>query len=176
MDNPIAGLNNLPPAYLPTGRQPVQGQNQPKPQGLGPRDSAAFGAQGPLSDQQAMGVVVERAMEKLRSVVTDAREALGIPEGATIDTSAEATAGRIADFALGAYDAWRAQGDRADLPEDEARQQFVDFIGAAVNQGIEEARGILGSLQSLTPEAEDKISTITDFIQQRFQGFVAAAQ
>lgn len=173
MDNPIAGLNNMPPAYLPSGRQPVQGQNPQQPQGVGPKDSAAFGAQGPLSDAQSMGVVVERAMEKLRSVVGQAREALGISDGATIDTSAEATANRIADFALGAFDAWRAQGDRADLPDDAARQQFVDFIGGAVNEGIEEARGILESLQSLTPEADTKISSITDFIQQRFDAFLS---
>ena len=128
----------------------------------------------PLSNGDSMRVVLERAMEKLRAVVGDARAELGIPEGAALDTSAEATAGRIADFALGAFEAFKR--NHGDLGEDEARQEFVAFIGAAINQGISEARGILEALSALNPEVGSKIDTISAFIQQRLDDFLANGQ
>ena len=108
------------------------------------------------------------------AVVGDARAELGIPEGAAIDTSAEATAGRIADFALGAFEAFKR--NHGDLGEDEAREEFVAFIGAAINQGISEARGILEALSALNPEVGTKIDTISGFIQQRLDDFLANGQ
>lgn len=125
----------------------------------------------PLSNGDSMRVVLERAMEKLRAVVGDARAELGIPEGAVIDTSAEATAGRIADFALGAFETFKR--NHGDLGGDEARQEFVAFIGAAINQGISEARGILDALSALNPEVGSKIDTISGLIQQRLDDFLA---
>lgn len=135
------------------------------------RDRLDLGQSGPLSTADAIKVVTERSVNKLLSVVNEARAALGIPEGTALDISPEATAGRIADFALGFFDVYRER--YADLGDDEARQQFATFIGRAIGQGIEEARGILGALQALNPEVDNKIETIADLIQQRLNDFVA---
>jgi hypothetical protein len=110
-------------------------------------------------------------MDKLRSVVTDARAALGIPEGTQIDTSPEATANRIADFALGAFDNWLK--NHAGLADEDARKQFAGFIGGAIQQGISEARGILSSLNALNPDVNTNIDSTWDVIQTRLNDFVA---
>ena len=124
-----------------------------------------------LNDAQAMNIVLERAMDKLRGVVTEARAALGMPENEVIDTSPEATANRIADFAIGAFSAW--QKNNPGLSEQEARQQFATFIGGAIQQGIDEARGILGALNALNPTIENNINSTWDIVQQRLGDFVS---
>lgn len=142
----------------------------PKTGDSAPRDTVEFGSAGVLTDRQTMSIVLERAMQKLYSVVEDARAALGIPDDAVIDTSPEATAGRIADFALGAFGKW--WDNHGELGEEEARTQFADFIGGAISQGIEEARGILGALNALTPEVDGNIDRTAELIQQRLKDFV----
>ena len=136
-----------------------------------PKDILDIGKGQTPSSDQSMQIVVERAMEKLRSVVTDARAALGIPEGEQIDTSPDATANRIADFALGAFDKWLT--NHKGLAEDDARKQFADFIGGAIQQGISEARGILNSLNALNSDVNDNIDSTWEVVQNRLNDFVA---
>ena len=137
------------------------------------RDILDIGSNRKLSDTETSGIIYERAMAKLKAVVDDARAQLGLAEGEVIDTSAEATAGRIADFAIGAFEVWRSHSGRGQLSDEEARSQFAGFIGAAVTQGIEEARGILGALNALNPDVTSKIDAIAGLVQQRLDAFVA---
>lgn len=133
-------------------------------------DSVSFGGGGKVGTAGAMNIVVERAFEKLRAVVDEARAELGLAPDATLDTSPEATANRIADFALNFFGKY---AENHGLADDEAgRQQFVDFIGKAIGQGIEEARGILTSLNAINGEIDSNISTTADVIQQRLNDFV----
>jgi len=125
---------------------------------------------GKVNSKQSINMVLERAYDKLRGVVGDARAALGIPEGAVLDTSNEATANRIADFALGAFDKYRK--NHAELSDDEAKAQFVEFIGAAIEEGVNQARDILSALSSLTPEVDKNINSILDIIRQRLDAFL----
>lgn len=136
-----------------------------------PKDVLDIGNGKSLSSGESMNLVVERAMEKLRSVVSDARAQLGLSENQQIDTSPEATAGRIADFALGAFDKWSK--NHQGLSDQDARQQFSDFIGGAIQKGISEARGILTSLNSLTSEVDSNIDKTWSVIQSRLNDFVA---
>jgi len=138
------------------------------------KDMLVLGKGDPVSTIQAMNVVVERALDKLRSLVNDAREALGISADAQIDTSPEATGNRIADFALGAFDKWRS--NHKDLTDDDAREQFVSFIGSAVLQGISEARGILNALNVLNQDVSDNIDKTWEVVAQRFNKFLANEQ
>ncbi len=134
------------------------------------RDTVELGAGTPLSPEDAIRVVNERAMNRIREAVDAARQELGLPEGATLDTSAEATATRIADFALKAFDVWRK--NHGELGDDEARAQFAKFIGGAIQQGIGEAKDILNALGALNGETENKITAISDLIQKRLDAFV----
>ncbi len=135
------------------------------------KDTVEFGLNGGLSVEESMNIVVERALDKLRGVVTQAREELGLPEDAVLDTSPEATADRIAVFALGAWSKYAEQHKLEDTEEN--RKQFADFIGGAINQGISEARGILSALNALTDEVDGNITKTANIIQQRLQDFIA---
>jgi len=134
-----------------------------------PSDQLAIGKNGPITARQTIEIVTERAMAKLQSVVGEARAALGLPEGEAIDLSAEATANRIVDFALNFFDNFRANNKEMG---DDARQAFIDLIGPAIKQGIDEARGILSALQALTPGADNKIDAISALIQERLDAFL----
>ena len=136
------------------------------------KDSVRFGAQSP-SAAEASSIIVERALERLRQVVSDARAELGIPEGATFDTSPEATAQRIVDFALGFFNQYL--GNHQELSEDDARQEFATFIGTAIQQGIQEAQDILGALNALNPEVESLIGAIESILQEQLDAFAANA-
>lgn len=135
------------------------------------RDTVEFGTQGRVSTQEAMNMVVERAMDRLRAVVTQAREELGLPENAILDTSPEATAQRIADFALGFFSKYAEQHGLED--NEEGRKQYADFIGAAIGQGIAEARDILTALSALNPEVNNQIDETASIISQRLEDFIA---
>ncbi len=131
-------------------------------------DTVSFS--GTVSSSQAQNIVVDRAYEQLRAVVGEARAALGIPEGETLDTSPEATANRIADFAINFFSKYAENNKLAD--DKAGRQQFADFIGGAINKGIGEARGILSALSALDPKIESGINQTADYIQGRLNDFV----
>lgn len=168
MDNSITSIQTAPNTYPQTPAKPRLIPQDMKVEL--PKDTAVFGTGGPLTNDQAMQMVLERSMDKLRAVVSDAKKALGMSEDTQIDTSPDATANRIADFALGAFDKWAK--NHKGLAEEDARQQFADFIGGAISQGIEEARGIISSLNALSPEIASNIDKTQGIIQQRLEDFV----
>lgn len=63
--------------------------------------------------------------------------------------SPEKTAQRILDFALAQY---APQGE----DNEEARQEFSDYIGAAIQKGFDDAQNILGKLEDSIQEGIDK--------------------
>ena len=133
------------------------------------QDRVSFGAK-PLSAADSQRVVLDRAFEKLRGVVSEARAALGLPEDAVIDTSPEATGNRIADFALGFFSKY---AENHGLADDEAgRKAYADFIGGAIAQGISEARGILDSLNALNGDVSGNIDKTAEHIQSRLDDFI----
>ena len=150
---------------------------QPKPRiiptamRVQPPDILDIGKHTEEAAKNAPAIVSERAMLRIRAMVEQVRAEAGIPEGAELDTSVEATASRIVDFATGFYDAWRKKN--SELSENDARQNFVNLIGNAVSQGVSEARDILGALQALTPEVDQKITDIADLVQVRLGDFAA---
>jgi len=151
-------------------RRPVQPQPAPA-QALTRStrtDSVSFTAT--VSKGQAQSIVLERAYEQLRGVVAEARTALGIPEGQVLDTSPEATANRIADFALNFFSQYAKNNGLAD--DEEGRRQFADFIGGAIGKGIDEARGILNALNVLNPEIGAGIDKTAELIQARLENFI----
>jgi len=160
--NPVLGATAV------AGRQPLAAKNAtivPTKQ-----DKIAFGQQK-VSAQDRQRILLERAYEQLRGVVGQAKAELGIPEDAVLDTSPEATADRIADFALGFFAQY---AENNGLEDDEAgRAQYAEFIGKAVAQGIEEARGILGALNALNGDVTGNIDKTQELIQSRFDDFVS---
>ncbi|MDQ1257105.1 MAG: hypothetical protein QG656_1707 [Candidatus Hydrogenedentes bacterium] len=170
MENTITYVQAPPPSFpLKYVRKPLLPQDLRIEQR---KDTLDLGDHEAVTNGQAMSIVLDRTYEQLKSVVGDARKALGIPENVLVDTSPEATATRIADFALGAYEQWR--GNHADLAEADAKNQFAEFIGGAIDQGIEEAKGILTSLNALNDSVSQDIDTTRGLIQTRLEDFIAS--
>jgi len=165
---------------IDTGGSELQGvlnsPNRPKiiPRDLRtqPRtDILSLGSGGQIDPDRAQSIVLERSLAQLRSVVEEARAELGLDPEQTVDTSPQATADRIADFALNFFAQY---AENNGLDNDEAgRAEFVEFIGEAVAQGIDEARGILGSLNALSPEIEAGVDETANQVQARFDDFIA---
>ena len=109
-------------------------------------------------------------MNQLRAVGDRARADLGLSPEDPLDTSAEATANRIADFALGFFDQFAA--NHPELEGDELKSAFIDLVGGAVQQGVDEALGILEALSALNPEVDNKVETILEIINQRFEAYL----
>lgn len=165
MVNPIAP--GAAPAAAAAYQRPASPFQTPAAPG---RDRVDFGQTRP-TPAQAQGILLERAYDKLRALVADARAELGIPEGAILDTSPEATANRIADFALGFFDRFAKNNKLAD--DEAGRKQFADFIGRAITKGIDEARGILSALNALNGEIAGNVDKTASLVQRRLDDFVA---
>ncbi len=108
-------------------------------------------------------------LQKLESLVQEAKTDLGVSPSTSLDVSPEATANRIVDFALLAFSQF--QDNHADLNEEDVRTEFVEFIGKAIGKGVEEARDILTGLNALSPEVDADITTTVNIINQRLQEF-----
>ena len=168
MLSPVSNTTDLP---VQAGLLTPPAPNPGKALGLlNKKDTVSFGQGNPLTAGDTQNVVLNQAFEKLRAVISEAREALGIPEDATLDTSEEATAGRIVDFALGFFQQYAENNNLKD--DEEGRAQFAEFIGGAIMQGIAEARDILSALKALDGNPFD-IDQTSDIIQSRLDDFVA---
>jgi len=158
---------------IPVGlnsRVPLIPRPMKAPELPGGKDILQLGASGRLDAEESLRIVNERALDKLRQVVAQARAELGIPEDAVVDTSPDATGDRIADFALGWFSQWAKNNNVAD--DEAGRSRFVEFIGNAVKKGVEEARGILKALNALNPEVDKSIDAIVERVQARFNDFI----
>lgn len=155
------GLQNRTP-LIP---RPMEAPKAPKGS-----DVLQLGGSGRPDEKDSLRIVNERAMEKLRQVVAQARADLGLPEDAQVDLSPEATGDRIADFALKWFTQWAKNNKVED--NEEGRSRFVDFIGKAVQQGVKEARGILKSLNALNPQVDTMIDKTMERVQARFDDFI----
>lgn len=167
MVNPI---NNSSPEFAASTRPSKTATNRLVPFKKSVSDRVDFGGKA-VTQSQSLQIVTERAYEKLRNVVAEARAALGLPAGAELDTSPDATANRIADFALGFFSQYAKNNKLED--NEASRAQYAEFIGNAINQGIGEARNILGALQALNPDIESGIDKTASIIQQRLDDFIA---
>lgn len=169
----IGTVNNVgwQPA-LPVGldlREPLIPRSM-KPPKLPAGDVLRLGVSDKPDTSESIRIVNERAMDKLRQVVAQARTELGLSEDVRPDLSPEATGDRIADFALKWFGQWAKNNQAGDTEEDRAR--FVEFIGKAVQKDVEEARGILNALNALNPEVNRMISQTVERVQARFEDFI----
>ncbi len=87
------------------------------------------------------------------------------------DISAEATAGRILQFALGGFEAYAKRHSKEE-PEKMATD-FVALIRGAFEKGFNEAKEILTSLQALNSAIETDINKTFALVTKGFDDFLA---
>jgi len=117
----------------------------------------------------AFRVLTDRVLAQIKAAVDEARAVLGVSPG-LLDTSPEATADRIFNFAVGFFEAYRSQ--HPELDDETARESFVDLVGGAVQQGIQEARDILTAIAPISESVNAGIDKIAQILENRFTQFL----
>lgn len=102
--------------------------------------------------------------------------------GPQVDTSPEATAGRILDGITGyIFNAWQMQNPEATEAD---FLKFQDQVMSGFEKGLQDAKDILTGLQAMTPELETEIGRteqivrdgLDEFFQDTFEQIREAAQ
>ena len=124
---------------------------------------------GGISVGDAIKVITDRVLARIKEAVDEAKAVLGISPG-PFDTSPEATADRIFNFAAGFFDAYRIQ--HPELDNETARESFVDLVWGAVQQGIQEARDILAAIAPIDESVSAGIDKIAEILENRFTQFL----
>ena len=136
-------------------------------QGSG-EDVLEIGKSESLSIEFTLSMLQERSATKISANLPN------IPQdpsalGANLDTSPEATADRIVDFATGFLGAFAQQ--HPELSEDEALMEFMDLIRSAIEEGFAQAREIIEAMNAMTGELDDTINQTYDLVQQKLDEF-----
>lgn len=132
--------------------------------------------------QASMSVAISSGNEPLallyKSALTGINEALApdfgpdaIQNAAGQDNNPEGTAGRIVSLSTAFFDAFKAQHKGED--DDAVVQKFLDTIQGGVDQGFEEARGMLDGLQVLQGDISSNIDKTYELVKQGLQDFAA---
>ena len=87
------------------------------------------------------------------------------------DFAPDKVANRIVGFSTSYYDQWRTQHKLTDGQD--ARQQFADYIGKAVDSGIGDAKRMLGNVAS---SISDNIKSTQDQVHSLLDDFVKNGQ
>ncbi|QYK05955.1 DUF5610 domain-containing protein [Shewanella zhangzhouensis] len=86
-----------------------------------------------------------------------------------VDTSPEATAGRIVDFATQFFSVYQSQNSSQPLVQQ--LEGFMAVIGGAIDEGFKEARDILSGLKVLEGDIAAGVDKTYDLVQQGLKDF-----
>ncbi len=109
-----------------------------------------------------MQILADKSLQKIMDMTQFAAQALGydLNNLGALDTSAEGTSSRIADFAIGLFGLYKQQNP--DMGEEEALVEYESLIKGAVNSGYQEALHVLSGLgvndQNILDTAQDTIN------------------
>lgn len=119
-----------------------------------------------ISVEFTMSVIQERTQSKIEARFP---EPVGLPSFQRLDTSPEATAQRIVDFAtafLGVY-----QEQHPELSDLEALESFMELIRGAIDEGFAQAKDIINSVNAMSPELQSTIEQTYDLVQEKLTAF-----
>ncbi|NRD72588.1 DUF5610 domain-containing protein [Shewanella sp. VB17] len=110
---------------------------------------------------------IEAINEKLAPTMGD--NALQTAYDNGVDTSAEATADRIINFATNFFSLYQEQNSNTSF--DEQLNSFMDIIGGAIDQGFDEAKEILTNLEVLKGDIASGVEQTYALVQEGLLAF-----
>lgn len=116
----------------------------------------------------------QTAIAKLKEILTEAYEKLGVSDVSTLDTSPEATATRITDFAIGMYSIYKKQNP--DMEEGERLSKYSTLIHGAIDSGFNEAVKILKGVNAFKDKVESDVNKTWVLIQSKLDDFFTRAK
>ena len=142
------------------------------------------------SQNDPLSLVYKSAIENLNDILKPELGDNAIQNAASQDNSPEATAGRILSFiksALGLFSQNSKTGDSTDgadsadgadstdnTKRDANIDKFMSLIQKGVDQGFDEARGILSSLKVLNGDIASNIDKTYEILKKGIADFVAS--
>lgn len=120
---------------------------------------------------EPLHLLYRAAIEKLNEVLEPelGPEAIQKAAEAPQDFTPEATAERIVSFATGFYAAYSE--NHPEMEGQERLESFLELIRSGIDQGFEEARGILDGLQVLEGDIAANADQTYELIQQGLEAF-----
>jgi hypothetical protein len=125
-------------------------------------------------EKYGLATFEQASVAQLMEIVGDAAKKLGVGDLATFDTSPEATADRIANFAIGMYSIYKKQNP--DMEETDRLEKYDKMIRRAINKGFREAAAILKGVNAMTRPVEKNILETYDLVQKRLDDFFDQAK
>jgi len=116
----------------------------------------------------------QSAISHLKEIVNQAYEKLGVTNPASLDTSPEATASRIADFAIGMYSIYKRQNP--DMEEGKRLEKYEKMIHKAIDKGFNEGVKILKGLNLFNGKVEKDANETMAIIQNKLNDFFTNAK
>lgn len=120
----------------------------------------------------SMALLLKSAIENINEALEPYMGENAIEKGVEsgIDVSPEATADRIVSLTTAFFPAYQEQ--HPEMSQEDALNSFIDIIGGGIEQGFNEARDILGSLNVLEGSIAENIDKTFELVQQGLQKFI----
>ncbi len=124
---------------------------------------------GSVDRARSLQVVADKSLQKILEMTQLAAKELGY-DLSTVDTSPEAVSGRIADFAIGLFGLYQQQNP--DMSEEDALVSYQSLINGAIDQGYNEALGVLSGLGVNDRGILDTAANTIQMAHDRFNKFI----
>ena len=150
-------------------------------QGAKSLDSVSLGSGGDAVNyaDQSMRVVEERSITNIEMRMEQVRTGDALAAKETLDKAASAderspekVSKKILEFALGFFDAYKQQ--HPEMSESESRTSFYDLIKGGIEQGFDEAKSVMESLNKFEGEVKNKVDQTYELVQQGLTDFLNA--
>jgi uncharacterized protein DUF5610 len=177
----VSGIQPQPNPSIQTRAKEAEGQlirRQLEQIGAGSVSSDRVSVSGIMDAAETQRILTERLVTRVEQQTPAAQELFQAAGKADfeakiaqpgIDTSAEATAGRIVDgitgYIFGAFQLQNPDMTEADFT------RFQEQVLSGFERGLEEAKDILSGLQALTPEIEDSVGQTESLVREQLSTF-----
>jgi hypothetical protein len=121
---------------------------------------------------QPLSLVLKTALQGINEALNEMGVENTVEEAyeSGVDFSPEAVAERIVSFSTQFLSSYREQ--HPEMDEEEALNAFVNIIGGGIDQGFDEAKEVLTSLNVLEGDISDTIDKTYALVQEGLQSFV----
>jgi len=126
------------------------------------------------SSNEPLSVLLKTALTGINEALKDDYGDNAIQNAVSQDNSPEGTAGRIVSLSTAFYDAFKKQHTGED--EGDVLNQFIATLKKGVDQGFQEARGVLQGLSVLNGDIASNVDKTYELVQKGYADFIAAHQ
>jgi len=120
------------------------------------------------SGNKPMELLYKSAIEGINEVLGE--DAIQNAYDSGIDTSPEATAGRIVSMSTAFFGSYQEQ--HPDMSQEEAATSFTELIRGGIDKGFDEAKDILSGLKVLEGDISDNIDKTYELVQSGLDSFL----